>query len=425
MSSSNSNLTNTVQIGDGANAAAITDLSAIAKGDLFLVHNGAIVPDVATAQAIPRTGKVQVVAGIGAGLPMFSGIITGSTTTQYEGQAKVTRANKQETLGYNGTAGTGIAVSAGTEYRLRVHIKDKIRPNGQRMTLSDTNYTAGTGETAEDVASKIAQLYNAKQYDVNYMYDKVSLERVSDGSRVAFAVGANAIVIKDSPFVTFEAVHGLSAGDILKFQNKAYLVKNVVSTTVVELDTPYVGISETILVADADSGVYNDATEWGFLLTAIDQNSKLERAANEPVDLYTWIDFNSYFTDADDLASSQYSALNTETTPVNAGQGYWKQVADAEELAKGYLGDTSKRRYDDFRIASNVVVDTYYDSVKIQGQAVTRGSMTDMAHYPIMAEVYIPDGGAQGDATPGNNEFLAILNGYFSDVLGFDPITFV
>jgi hypothetical protein len=427
---SNYNNVNRVLIGDGANVGAITHLSGIQKGDLFMIdESNNIIATVAAANALPKHERITLAVGIGPGEAVLSSPIQGNTVSKYEGVAYAAPQEMVVTLGYNGTASTSISVTAETEYRLRVHIKDDQRINGQRLTLSDVNYTAGVNDDEASVAYNIACLYYQKDYGHNYMADKILLERTSDGTRAAFPVGADASVINGSKTVTFGAAHGLSIGDILKFQGATYVVAAVPSTTEVTLDLAYQGVTETILVADADTGVYTAVTEWGFKLTGIAQSSKLKRGANEPVDEYEWIIFDAAFTNADDLSSSQYSAEYELTQEIVPGQGYWKQVADAEEAAKGYLGDTSKRRFHDYRIDSNVVVDQGYDTIVITHADVHRGNFQDTYNAPLQTEIYIPDAGAQGDATPGNNEFLALLNGFFGDsagngVLGFPDITF-
>jgi len=423
MSSSNYNNVNRVLIGDGINSGVITHISGIQKGDLYMIaENGTLITTTAAAAALPRHERITLAAGIDAGVAILSSPIQGNTVSKFRGTTYVAPQEMVAILGFNGTATTGITVTADTEYRLRVHIKDAQRPNGQRLTLSDVNYTAGTGETAAVVVAKIACLYYQKDYGVNYMSDKVKLERVSNGTFAAFTNPAN--VIAQSKIVTSTA-HTAVVGDIVRIggitaQTPVYVVSKVIDANNFELDAPYQGATATLLAANI--GELSAVTEWGFKLTGVSQNSKLSRAANEPVDEYEWISFDAAFTDADDLASSQYKALYTLVTALNPGQGFWKQVADAEEAAKGYLGDTSKRRFHDYRINSNVVVGTTYSSVIITHADIHRGDFQDTYNAPLMTEIYIPSGSAQADETAGNNQIAAILNGYFSTVLGFPAI---
>lgn len=424
---SNYNNVNRVLVGDGTNSGAITHISGIQKGDLFLVdESNQIVATKAAAAALPKFEKVYIAAGIDSGIAILSSPIQGNTASKYEGKAFVQPSERVVILGYNGTASTGISVSADTEYRLRVLIKDSHRPNGMRQTLSDVNYTAGASDTDEIVAYKVAALYGQKDYGENYMADKVKLERVSDGT---FNAADNDVsVVNGSKQITFAtaATHSTGTafvvGDIIRLGgtgagDPVYKI-TAVDGLVLTLDVPYVG--DTATIAAANAGQMATVTEWGFKLSGIAQNSKVSRGANEPFDQYEWISFDAVFSTADDLSSSQEAATFTEVTALAPGQGFWKQVADREEAAKGYFGDTSKRRWYDQRIDSAVVAGTEYGSVVITHADVHKGDFQGTYAAPLQTEIYIPRGTAQ--ATAAGDNFLDILNGYFSDVLGFATI---
>ena len=98
-------------------------------------------------------------------------------------------------------------------------------------------------------------------------------------------------------------------------------------------------------------------------------------------------------------------------------------MRDREEVAKGYLGDTSKRRFDDNRIASVVSTGQAYDSVVISHANVIGGDMQDSYRAPLQTEIYIPDGADQG-LNSGDN-FLHVLNGFLgASNVGFANISF-
>lgn len=419
---SNYNNVNRVLIGDGTNSGTITSIAGIQKGDLvFFDEKNNAINTVAAAQALARFERITLAAGIGAGLAILSSPIQGNTVSKYEGQTYVAPQEQVAYVGYNGTTGQ-LEATANTEYRLRILIKDSHRPHGQRSTLMDYNAIVDGGGGQQEVAYKIACAYEQKDYGHNFMHDKVNLERVSDGTRAAFPVGADATVTKGSKSVTFGAAHGLSVGDIVKFQGITYIVDAVPSTTEITLDIKYRGVTETILVADADTGVYTAVSDWGFKLTAIAQSSDIT-LAGAPLDEYEWVIFDAVYAQADET-STETAALYTLNTAVNPGQGFWKQVAMREEHAKGYHGDTSKRRFHDKRIQSNVVEAQAYDSIVITHADIHGGNFQDTYSAPLKTEIYIPNGSAQADETPGNNEFTAVMNGYFSDVLGFPAISF-
>lgn len=417
------NNVNRVLIGDGTNSGTITSIAGIQKGDLFLLNEAGVpVTTNAAAAALPRHERVTIAAGIGNGIAILSSPIQGHTVSKYEGQSYVAPSERVVILGYNGTASTSISVTAGTEYRLRILIKDSHRFNGQRSTLGDVNYLAPTGGTLAEAAAAIAKLYDETDYGHNYLSDKVKLERVSNGTRTVFPNTAD--VVNGSKTVSLTA-HALTVGTPIRLDVAAhsasspvYVIEEVIDANTFKIDVAYKGATGTIALAN--SGSMTAVTEWGFKLTGIAQDSYISNAANEPLDEYEWINFDAVFSEANDPAAAS-AATFTESTALNPGQGYWKQVADREEAAKGYLGDTSKRRFHDKRIVSNVVVDQAYDSVVITHADIHRGDFQDTYNAPLKTEIYIPEGSTQ--ATNSGNNFLHVLNGFFSSVVGFTAIT--
>jgi len=420
---SNYNYVNRVLIGDGVNSGAITTLPLIQKGDLILLdEKGNVIPDNATALALPKFSKVVVAAGIGSGVAILSSPIQGNTVSAYEGKDFRAPAEQVAYLGYNGDAGTGLSISPSTEYRLRIEILDDHRVNAMRQSLSDYHFDGGSAATATDAIDTIACFYAQKDYGVNYMGDKVVLERVSDGTFTALA--ADATVVNGSVAVASTG-HGLTQGSYVRiggtgFDSPIYKVAEVVDANNFKLDVPYLGDSEVVLAANI--GAMSGQSEYGFKLSALPQEAMLSRAVNEPWDQYEWILFEAYFSEADDRTFESIAEYKV-TTLVDPGNGYWKQVAEREEAAKGYLGDTSKRRFHDTRIASNVEVGVGYDTVVITHTDIHKGDFQGNYEAPLKTEVYIPDGADQG-LNSGDN-FVHILNGFFgASNVGFADIVF-
>jgi hypothetical protein len=427
---SNYNNVNRVLIGSGTNTGAITHISGIKAGDLALIdENNNIIATNTAAAALPRFEKVTIAAGIADGIAILSSPIQGNTVSKVEAVSKVSPAEQVVTLGYNGTASTSIPASADTEYRLRVLIKDSARPNGMRQTIGDVNYTAKDADKAK-LAYAVAALFDQKDYGDNYMSDKIKLERVSNGTYGATSGTAAVTVVKGSTKVSktgitfgavgvtgFVRIGGNTASDPIY----GYTVD---ATDSIKLDVAYKGESATLahglVKFIASTGTV--PTEFGFKLTALSINSNVNRAANEPFDQYEFINFEAVFSTTDDLASGQEVATTTNSVIGNPGQGYWKQVADREEAAKGYFGDTSKRRFYDKRINSVVAVGTEYDSIVITHADVQGGDFQGQYTAPLQTEIFIPNGGNQG-LNSGNN-FVHCLNGFFNTTLGFDAISF-
>lgn len=406
---SNYNQVNRVLIGDGTNSGVITTLPSIQKGDLVVLSSAGLpITTNAAAAALSPSDTITIASGIASGYAILSSPIQGKSVSTYEGKAYRAPLEQVSYVGYNGTVGSGLTISASTEYRLRISIKEDQPVVGQRLTLQDFNYDGGTNASAEEAVDKIACYYIQKDYGHNELEDKIKLERVSDGTFTALT--NNATVIKGSVTVTSTA-HGASVGDYLRIGGVTdafaiYKVKTVVDANTVTLDVPYGGDTATVLAANI--GIMSAQTEFGFKLTGLPQTAMLSRSANEPYDQYEWIVFEPYFSEADGRSfDSQAVVLTTSADP---GNGYWKQIAQREEDAKGYFGDTSKRRFDDNRINSVVNPAVGYDTIAIFHSTTGRGDFQGLYNSPLATEIYIPDGGDQG-LNSGDN-FLHILNGF-------------
>ena len=403
-----------VAVGDGTTSG--TSVPGIKKGDLLLLDEQYnVVSTNAAAAALPKYSKVHIALGTADGKARFI-TIEGDKTSKYVGQDAVAKSEQVTYLGYDGTNGAGIESEADTDYRLRVLIKDDNRI-GHRSTFIDTHYKTGSDTTAYELASKIACLFDATDYDHNYAKNFVKLERVSNGSRTAFA--ADADVVEGSKSVSI-AGHGLSIDDVVKFEGISYLVAAIPDANTITLDQKYKGETATITTANTDSGSYGSVTVWGFKLTGLEIDSKVSRAANSPLDLYQWVNFDAGFSVAQDTSADAYSA-EIFTTSANPGQGYWKQVAQAEEMSKPNYGDQSKRLYYDQRLENNTVVGTSYGSVIIEHSTEIGSFALESARGIQVAEIYLPTGSDQ--ATNSANNFLHVLNGFFSGSVGFEAIS--
>jgi hypothetical protein len=419
---SNINRVGVVFVGSGANTGTGV-LPMVNVGDLN-IYDGKnnLIDTVAKAQALSANDQISIATAGGKNKNVIMSRFTGSGVSKYEGKSYV--APVQKTILIGDPANGGINISSGYEYRLRVLIDDDVRVHGQRKTLHDSNFPASNVTTQESVASFIACIYNQDEYGHSMIKELVKLERVSDGTFAALA--NDATVTNGSKLVTSTA-HTLTVGSKVYLRiggtgaNTPVYVATVLDANTFELDTEYVGESEIVLAANILSST--DASNWGFLLTAIPQESLLERAANEPVYDYEWIKFDAVFSKADERELESITP-KIVIAKLNPGQGHWEQVANREEHAKGYWGDTAKGDYTYKRINNVVDPTKTYNSIVITNREVSNGAFQDTYSSPMQLEIYIPVGTDQGDDTPVNEKFLAILNAYMVDVLKFEAIIF-
>lgn len=439
---SNISNVNRVLVSDGFNSAVpIASLSTIQKGDLVLLNEAGTVLTAATAAALPRFAKVTIGVGIAPGIANLSAPIQGNTVSKYEGQKYVAPVEGVQYLGYNGTATTTIP-GTDTTYRLRILVEDKLRVQGQRSTLVDiVAPSLGASGTAYLYSKQIAGMFAQKEYGQSFQkFLKLKLDRTANGTKTALAAAAT--VTNGSKTVTVTA-HGLGSAGATVFVSLAPSVvasafsDSVYGATVVDantllLDVPYNGTSGSIAAGTAvnQGASLSTPSEWGFKVSSTAISSKVNNAGNSPLDPYEWTIFDATYTSGSNNyagVSGNVAGAKTVVATALPGQGYWKQVADREEAAKGYYGDTDKRNYYAIRIPSLVDVNTTYSSIVIAHAAGTVSSLQDLTQQELTTEIYVPTGGISGTGgqlvSATSTSFLAILNAYFNTVIGFAAIS--
>ena len=412
---------NRVLVGDGANNGAAS-LPGIVKGDLLLVTaDGTVLTTYTAAAAVAKFKEVYIALGIADGEAVFSSPIQGNTVSKYEGHNYVAPVESVVVVGPD------LGAVNGTQYHLRIFIKDQNRIFGEKPTIIDFFSTA-TGSQSALALDFMKQFYTT-DYGVNFQQSLLTLNRKTNGTGpTAFGTGVDLTVTKGSTTVLTAADATTTAGDVVRLGGFDYIVAVDNGAASFTIDTPYTGATQTIAVAAqaaAGFGTIASATTWGLVLTGVPQSSRVSRSANEPIDEYEWVIFDASYS-ATDLS---FTGSVVKTVEAQPGNGYWKQVAQAEQFAKGYLGDTSRRRYYDIRIDNNTVVGTPYASVVITHEAIFNGDFQEKTSGPLMTEIFIPvttpgsTPSSQGTAGTGSTAtFLAILNGFFSGSVGFSAI---
>lgn len=413
---------NRVMIGSGTTTG--TTLTGLAKGDLVLVDEGNNILTAAGAGALSKFAKVRVAMGLGDGEFILSSEIQGDTVSKYTGTNYAAPTEQVTYVGYDGSnASFDIANDAESDYRLRIAIKDDIRIHGQRKTLQDFFYTTGTATAAEDIAFGILKqtdTSNQRAEDRNwFLKDLVKVEVVIKGT-AGTAFSATASVVNGSKVVKSTG-HGQTVGNIIRFSavdtDPAFKIAKIVDANTFELETPYTGNTNPSVTA-AGIAPYTSITNIGFKISGKPQSEMLSRYST-----YEWIAFEAGYArvggDLDGSGDGTDVAPET-TTAGNPGQGYWKQVRDIEESALGYLGQTSKRRFDDNLIATQVDSANNYASIIITHSKISRSDFQGVTSHPLQTEIYAP--GNSDQVTNTGENFLAVLNAFFNGVVGLPAI---
>ncbi len=413
-----------VLIGDGANAAlpANTTLPTMAAGDLFLLdEQNNIVANVAAANAIPKAGVVKIAQGLGNGKIRLSSDIRGSYTSGYRGKVYAAPTEQITYVGYDPVANAGtIAVLDNTNYRLDVVYLDGRRIHGEQQTRDlFYYYTPLTGSSLVNLAFGIQKATEIKFNTLPGGQGNVSVEVVTNGTYTSLATGATITATNGSKILTASnTTHALVAGDLVRIggspaTNGVYQVESVAGATI-NLTTIYQGVSGTGLAA----GEMSVVTAYGFKLTGI------AVPTNIPFDTYTKVQFDASFgKSTDDL---DYVTVTT-TQKMFPGTGYWEQVKDAEYFAQGNLGVTNRTLFPVKQLSTYYVVGATYDTVVIEHYDEVRADFQDTQNNPIQTTIYIarvtvPAASGEQAGYTTVTDFVAILNGYFSTVVGFTAI---
>jgi len=409
----------------GANVAAFAKdqtlglLSAAPAGTIAVFNEeGVSVTDVATN--ISKITQVMIGQSLGGGNVRLSSPIQINTVSNFMSAPYKAPTEQVTFVGFDGTSGD-LPAKASTDYRLRIHIKDSLRTHGQRPTLIDANYPADVAATQFKIANYIAKVFDIKDLGHNYAEDKVLLERVCDGT-IGASLALAYTTTNGSKSVTATA-HTCAVGDVIKFGGASaptnstpyYVVASVKDANTIVLDVAYKGA--TLVHGAANTRKVTAIGKCGFKLTALSQKAFIGEGTNSPVDQYTYLAFEAGFGDVSYNADPSDYAVVNKAVKAYGGNGFWKQVAQDEESAKGYLGDTDNINWYADRINSNVVVGEQYKVITIDSFDIHPGSLQDTMSSPIKTTIYLP-------ATSANNaNVIQALNTVFATVGGMPVIS--
>ena len=377
--------------GGGANVG--TSLETIKKGDILIVdyNSGSVLTG--TSNTITTNPVIAIAHCIKDGVPIISGPIYGSKLVAGGKTAYAAAALKKMAIGYS-TANTNIGVPAegSTEstYDFSIVYKTDLRLHPNRQDRKDFSVVSVGGY---DLARKMMLAINAevdtnpKLYGPKYVKALVT----SNGTAGNIGTAATCAVTKGLVTVTFGAAHGRSVGDIIYFPNGGtYKVAKVVSTTVLELDSPYLGETETY-TADTVK-VMTTVTLFGVTIEAV----KIEYT--NPVDKYNQIDFEIGL-------SENFGISPTVVTAFNPGKGLGWQVRDMEIACMGWAGYTDRNDVKRTEYPFQTAIDKNYLTVEVSSMAPVTGDLQQT--YQAPQSVFIAFDNA---ASTQSTAVLAILN---------------
>lgn len=374
--------------------AVVTDAN-LAKGAVVLTDLGNRRLSAANYTALADGEQFRIVQGKGVGAVLMK------TPVLTKGKVKLTIAAHKEAvqqvtaIGFNGTTGA-LPVASLTTFWIKIRKRDNDAANrSQPMSLfAGPVETDATGTQAELAAALVKNGYlNFKDEPANH-YLKFEAICNDAGAAIAGTV-ANFGVTNGSVGVTLDGtVTNVAVGDYVRLggttvNSPVYKVVAVNSPTSITLDTPYVGATASIAVANVEviTALLAAAANFGILITGI----------QAPFNVNT---FRDYYANRFTATFSDSSTLVTHIAGAYNGNGMWQQVAMDEYLSYGYEGENQQLA------VPSIARD---QDVKIPG--VTTGATALTAKYSALNISWTEDvrGLVSMDGGQGNVLFFANL----------------
>jgi len=259
-------------------ATQITDPAAtgyIADGEVVVLNSSGQVYNGST-MSYTTSPYIQIAQRSGNNV-IISNKIYGNKLLTYTGTNNVATSQGTEQIthiGFNGTAGS-LDVSGDNDFYLT------ITPNQDDMQWSEQKQKNVTLVTKALVGTSQAILAEevVKNVMKKYMNNGLPLTAVMlNSANTAAAIGATtATVVHGSPTVTYSGVHSLAVGNMVRLgvtgsgvtaNVPVYIVKEVVSTTVVTLTSPYAGPTQVSTpIPNTAHGLVTPGANYGIRFT--------------------------------------------------------------------------------------------------------------------------------------------------------------
>ena len=421
-------------------SAQITDPTAtgyIADGEVVVLNSTGAVYDSAT-MSYTTSPYIQIAQRNGDNV-IISNKIYGNKLFTYTGTNNAATAQGAEQIthiGFNGTAGS-LDVSKDNDFYLT------ITPNQDDMQWSEQKQKNVTLVTKALVGTSQAIL--AEQIVINvmkkYMTDGLPVTAVMlNSAATAAPIGATtAKVVHGSPTVTYSGPHSLAAGNMVRLgvtgsgvtaNVPVYIVKEVVSTTVVTLSSPYAGPTQAAIPNTAH-GLVTAGANYGVRFTG--------KALPFTLDFFKFKRVN--FTVQ--MKGFGITPLS-KTQNTSYGNGDGRLAAEEESFCKGFQGALNRMTVPlpTLAIAANyntvlpAVNTTYadqfvnaaqlYETVQISFYGENIHTTTPSVKMPETIKIFAIYNAGGNQVTAANTGIVTALNGWmastpnaFANLTGF------
>lgn len=381
-----------------AAGAVVTDVN-LAKGAVVLTDLGNRRLNAAAYTALANGDQFRIVQGKGAGVPLMK------TPVLTKGKVKLTTskfksaAQQITAIGFNGLpvgAAGALPVANNTSFFIKVRKRDNDAANrSQPMSLfAGPVKTDGTGTQAELASLLISNGYlNFKDEPANH-YLKFEAICNNAGAAITGTVTTFGVTNGSKEVVLNGTVTNVAVGDFIRLggttlNTPVYKVVAVNSPNTITLDSPYVGDTASIPVANVRriTAATAATADFGVIITGI----------QAPFNVNT---FRDYYANRFTATFSDPTTLVTHIQGAFNGNGVWQQVAMDEYLSYGYEGENQQLA------VPSIARD---QEVKIPG--VTTGATALTSKYSALNIAWEEDirGLVSADGGQGNVVFYANL----------------
>lgn len=320
-----------------AAGTVVTDAN-LAKGAVVLTDLGNRRLNAAAYTALANGDQFRIVQGKGVGVPLMK------TPVLTKGKVKLTiakfksAAQQITAIGFDGTSAGALPVANSTDFWIKIRKRDNDAANrSQPMSLfAGPVQTDATGTQAELASALVKNGYlNFKDEPANHY---LKFEAICDNAGAAIAGTVTTFdVTKGSKGVVLNGtVTNVAVGDYIRLggttlNTPVYKVVAVNSPTSITLDTPYVGDTASIAVANVRriTAATAATANFGVLITGI----------QAPFNVNT---FRDYYANRFTATFSNTATLVTHIQGAFNGNGMWQQVAMDEYLSYGYEGQNNQ-----------------------------------------------------------------------------------
>jgi hypothetical protein len=344
-----------------ADGAAIT---AMAANSIAIITEAGLVEETNSATS---TSKFRVVQKLADGTLVYSPFFVPARST-VTNKETVAATEQISTFGYDGSAGSLGAITAGELYTLSITLRNTAPTVNNTAMIKTVPYEAQAA-TEEDVALGLAKAFNLTFSKKRMAYDMLQCDVLCNNAGAAVTVGiGNLTVVNGSAVVSaatdIDAVGDLIAGNLWRpgtaTTDPVYkiIARNTTANTIT-LDRPYTGASATLTVTATEYvSAANAATaDFGLKFTG-----KARPNFNPQTSYYSKVRFT---VSSEDFNSS---AVFATSQVAYEGDGTYEQVA-MKEIYCGmnqYVGRYSES-YPAPKFRTAATIGNAYDTIIVEG----------------------------------------------------------